>query len=159
MVINPQGSDHGVLTTPRHHYTLHTVRKPIPDVLTVQLSLPCHPQRHASGRHGRSSSIGSMLHPTTEPPPAFPEEPDTPHQQTHPPASSSKNTCASRRRYTAYTDPAESPAPNHCLFPHAPAHFPKTTQKTRETSSAVLAASQGTDSSIPRAAWRQLNSC
>jgi hypothetical protein len=160
MVINPQESDHGVLTTPRHHYTLFTIRKPIPDVLTVQFSLPCHSQRHASGRHRRGSNIGSLAppyHGTTSRP--SPKNQNMPHRQTHPPASGWKNTCAYPLRCTVYTDQAGSPAPNHSLFPHVPTHSPKTTQKTRETSSAVLVALRGKDSSTPRVAWRQHNSC
>ena len=43
----PPRNHNGILTTPRHLFTLHTIRKLVPHVFTLQFALPCHSQCHA----------------------------------------------------------------------------------------------------------------
>ena len=159
MVINPQES------------TMES--SPLPDITTLcsqfenlslmssQYSSPSPATRNAmlAVDTEEVAILEASLHPTTNHHRPSPKNQNMHHRQTHPPASGWKNICDYRRRSTVSTDQAESPAPNHFLFPHAPTHSPKTTLKTHETSSAVLAASPGKDSSTPRLAWRQPNSC
>ena len=103
--------------------------------------------------------LEASLHPTNEPPPAFPEEPDyAPPTDTPPSFGLEEYLRLSPSLYSVH-GPSRVPSPEPLPIPPRTNTLPKTTQKTRETSSAVLAASRGKDSSTPRVAWRQHNSC